>query len=198
VTVTRPPSPLPAVDAVAIGASAGGIDALFTLFRGMHPGWRQPIVAVLHLPDDHESQLASLFAARLHVPAQEARPGEPLAGGTLYFAPAGYHLLVEADHTFALSQDPPVLFSRPSIDVLFESAADAYGERLAAFLLTGANADGAAGLAAVRASGGFTAVQDPDDAAHPTMPRAALDTFAPDAVLPLPGLQTLLASLLSR
>lgn len=189
---------LPVVDAVAVGASAGGIDALFTLFGSLPVAWRQPLVAVLHVPDDRESRLAEVFAARLGIRVREARPGEPLEGNVLFFAPAGYHLLVEADRTFSLSQEPPVHFSRPAIDVLFESAADAYGERLAAFLLTGANNDGAAGLAAVQRRGGFTAVQDPADAAHATMPQAALDLLQPDAVLPVRGLRDLLARLLTR
>jgi signal transduction histidine kinase len=96
---------------------------------------------------------------------QEAQPGAPVASGTVYFAPPGYHLLVEADRTFALSCDPPVLFSRPSIDVLLESCADVYGPELAGIVLTGANEDGARGLAAIKARGGLTAVQDPEEAA---------------------------------
>ena len=178
--------------AVAIGASAGGIDALFTLFEGLRAPLRASVVTVLHLPADHESRLVEVFTARLALPFEEARPGAPVEGGKLYFAPPGYHLLVEADRRFALSCDPPVLFSRPSIDVLLESCADAWGPELAAFVLTGANADGAQGLAAVAAAGGLTAVQDPAEAAYDTMPRAAIAAARPDHVLPLAGLRTLL------
>ena len=188
---------LPAVDAVVVGASAGGIDALLVLFGALPARRRQPIVVVLHLPEGHQSRLADLFGARIAGPVHEARPGESLQPGAIYFAPPGYHLLVEQDRTFALSLDAPVLFSRPSIDVLFESAADAYGARLAGFILTGANADGAAGLAALKAQGGFAAVQDPAEAAHVTMPEAALQAVAADAVLPLAGLQRLLTRLLT-
>ena len=180
------------VEAVAIGASAGGIDALFTLLGGLQAPFRGSIVMVLHLPENHESRLVQVFAARLSVPVKESQPGAPLASGTLYFAPPGYHLLVEADRTFALSCDPPVLFSRPSIDVLMESCADAYGKELAGLVLTGANEDGAAGLAAIKARGGLTAVQDPQEAAHSTMPRAAIAAAGPDFVLPLAGLRSLL------
>ena len=180
------------VQAVAIGASAGGIDALFALLGGLRPPFRGSVVMVLHLPEDHESRLVEVFAARLAIDVQEAQPGAPVAAGTVYFAPPGYHLLVEADRTFALSCDPPVLFSRPSIDVLMESCADAYGRALAGIVLTGANEDGARGLAAIKAGGGLTAVQDPAEAAHPTMPQAAIKAAAPDFVLPLAGLRSLL------
>lgn len=190
------PDPLPPVDAIVVGASAGGVDALFELFRGIPSGWRVPVATVLHLPEDHVSRLAEIFRPRVAADVVEARPGEALAAGTLYFAPPGYHLLIEPDMTFSLSCDPPVMFSRPSIDVLFESAADACGERLAGFVLTGANIDGAAGLAAVKARGGLAVVQDPARAAHATMPAAALAAARPHAVLPIAGLNRLLTRLL--
>lgn len=180
------------VEAVAIGASAGGIDALFTLLRGLQPPFRGSVMIVLHLPEDHESRLVEVFAARLAIDVEEARPGATIAAGRIYFAPPGYHLLVEADRRFALSCDPPVLYSRPSIDVLMESCADVYGPGLAGLVLTGANEDGARGLAAVKAAGGLTAVQDPEEAQHPTMPLAAIAAAAPDFVLPLAGLRSLL------
>ncbi len=182
-------------DAVVIGASAGGIDALFVLFEGLPPGFRLPILVVLHLPDDHDSRLAGVFSRRLGLVAQEARPGAPAEPGMLHFAPPGYHLLVEADHRFSLSCDPPVLYSRPSVDVLMEACADAWGARLAGMVLTGANPDGAAGLARIRQAGGLTAVQDPADAQHPVMPEAAIRAAGPDFVLPLTGLRSLLRTL---
>ncbi len=187
-----PPGFNASVEAVAIGASAGGIDALFTLFQGMAAPFRGSVIVVLHLPEDHESRLPEVFQARLGVPVEEARPGGVIASGVIYFAPPGYHLLVEDDRTFALSCDPPVLFSRPSIDVLLETSADAYGPELAGLVLTGANEDGARGLAAIRARGGLAAVQSPDEAAHDAMPLAAIAMAAPDYVLPLSGLRTLL------
>lgn len=179
-------------DAVAIGASAGGIDALFFLLEGLPQPFRATVMVVLHLPEDHDSRLAELFAARTGAPTEEAQPGAPAAPGKVFLAPPGYHLLVEADRSFALSCDPPVLFSRPSIDVLMESCADAWGERGAGLVLTGANEDGARGLAAIKAAGGLAAVQDPAEAAHSTMPQAAMQAAHPDYVLPLAELRTLL------
>lgn len=186
------------VAAVAIGASAGGIDALFELFAGLEPPVDAAIIVVLHLPDDHESRLAQVFGHRLQVPVHEAEPGATVRPGCIYFAPGGYHLLVEADRTFALSCDAPVLFSRPSIDVLLESCADVYGAALAGIVLTGANEDGARGLARIKAAGGLTAAQDPREAPYPTMPQAAIDAAGPDYILPLAGLRTLLQTVVRR
>jgi two-component system chemotaxis response regulator CheB len=183
------------VDIVIIGASAGGVDALLRLLGDLPATWRLPVVAVLHLPDDRPSLLAEVFGYRMAIPVREAGDKEPIRAGTLYFAGAGYHLLLESDHSFSLSCEPPVRWSRPSIDVFFESAALAYGSRLAAFLLTGANQDGAAGLKEVRAAGGLTAVQDPAEAQSDTMPLAALAVMRPDYVLNLQGLKNLLMEL---
>lgn len=179
-------------EVIAIGASAGGIDALFTLFDGLPVPMRSGIVVVLHLPQDHDSRLMEVFAPRAGLPVREARPGAPVAPGCIHFAPPGYHLLVEDDRTFALSCDAPELFSRPSIDVLMESCADVFGAGLAGLVLTGANEDGARGLAAIHAAGGLAAVQDPSEAAHPHMPAAAIAAASPDYVLPLAGLRSLL------
>jgi two-component system chemotaxis response regulator CheB len=179
-------------DAVVIGGSAGGVDALLTLFDGFPPACRLPLIAVLHMPEERESRLAGIFGARLQVPVREAAPGAPVEPGTLYFAPSGYHLLVEPDRTFSLSCDAPVLFSRPSIDVLMESCCDAYGPLLAAIVLTGASEDGAQGLRSVRAGGGLAVVQSPQEAAHPIMPAAALREADPQYVLPLAGIRELL------
>ncbi|TFY97649.1 chemotaxis protein CheB [Ramlibacter humi] len=186
----------PPIEALAIGASAGGIDALITLFSGLEPPWRAPVIVVLHLPEDHDSQLAGMFARRLGIHAVEAAPGAPAEPGHFYVAPPGYHLLVEAGRTFSLSCEAPVQFSRPSIDVLMESCADAYGESLAGLVLTGANEDGAEGLAAIRAAGGLALAQDPDEAAQPAMPQAAIARANPHAVLPLAELRPLLEKLL--
>lgn len=183
------------IEAIVIGASAGGVDALMTLLRDLKADWRLPIVVVLHVAEGRESLLAEVFGRRLCVPVREAVDKAPIVPGTLYFAPTGYHLLVEQDRTFALSCDPPVYFSRPAIDVLMESAADAYGARLAGFLLTGANEDGAAGMAAIRQRGGLTVVQEPSEAAVPTMPAAAIALQRPDHVLPLADIRALLSNL---
>ncbi|RYY90016.1 MAG: chemotaxis protein CheB [Comamonadaceae bacterium] len=186
---------LPAVDLAVVGASAGGIDALMRLFHDLPQPWHLPVVVVLHLPDGRESQLAEIFGRRLRMPVREAQDKAPVAAGTLHFAPPGYHLFIERERVFSLSCEPPVLYSRPSIDLLMASAADAYGPRLAGFVLTGANDDGARGLAAIAAAGGLTAVQQPDDAAMPQMPRAAIAAHRPGHVLALPQLRQLLMQL---
>ena len=189
---------LPTVDLVAIGASAGGIDALMRLFHDLPQPWRLPMVVVLHLPEGRDSRLAEIFGRRLRLPVREAQDKAPVAAGTLHFAPPGYHLFVERERVFSLSCEPPVLYSRPSIDLLMETAADAYGPRLAGLLLTGANEDGARGLVAIAKAGGLTAVQDPAEAAMPHMPQAALDALrphGPDHVHALPELRHLLTQL---
>ena len=184
-----------AIEAVVIGASAGGFEALLAILQGLPASYPMPLVAVLHLPDNHESRLAELFGYRLALQAREARDKEPLAPGVLYFAPSGYHLSVESDYSFSLSGEERVSYSRPSIDVLFSSAADAYGPALAGILLTGANYDGAAGLAGMQVAGALTVVQDPASAEVPTMPEAALRRMTPDLILPLAEIHSLLLRL---
>ena len=193
--LTAPSTPGRRVEAVVLGASAGGIEALFTLLNGLPPSWKLPVVIVLHVPENHESHLPQIFADRLHLPVHEAADKMPLAAGNVYFAPPGYHLSIERDRRFSLSCEPPVRFSRPSIDVLMASAADAYGPALAGFLLTGANDDGAEGLQRIHLAGGITAVQDPNEAQISTMPEAAIALHSPDHVLPLRELRALLLQL---
>jgi two-component system, chemotaxis family, protein-glutamate methylesterase/glutaminase len=183
------------IEAVVIGASAGGFEAILAVLKDLPPAYPMPLVAVLHLPDHHESRLPELFGLRLALQVREARDKEPLAPGILYVAPSGYHLQVEADRTFSLSCEARVSYARPSIDVLFETAADAYGQALAGVLLTGANYDGAAGLAGMKVAGGLTIVQDPASAEVPTMPEAAIRRAAPDLILPLAEIRSLLARL---
>lgn len=187
--------PLPTVDAVVVGASAGGVEALLTIYGRLPPGYRLPIISVLHLPEARPSQLALVFASRLAVPVKEADDKEAIVPGQLYFAAPAYHLSVERDLTLSLSQEERVYYSRPSIDYLFESAADAYGDRLAGVLLTGANNDGARGLARIKEYGGLTVVQEPSEARSPIMPEAALALHSPDYLLPLDDIGRLLVEL---
>ncbi|MUZ65050.1 chemotaxis protein CheB [Agrobacterium vitis] len=161
-------------EAIVIGASAGALEALSAILPALPGDFRLPIIVVVHVPPDKRSVMAELFQAKCQLASREAEDKEPLAGGTIYFAPPDYHLLVEADKSLALSSDEPVLFSRPSIDVLFESAADAYGPALIAIVLTGANSDGAKGLQAVVDAGGAALVQDPAGAFASAMPEAAI------------------------
>lgn len=183
------------VDAIVIGASAGGVDALMTLLPALPAGLAAAVLVVLHLPRDRASLLVDIFRPRCALRVVEAQDKERVAAGTVYFAPPDYHLLLDAGPRLALSVDAPVHYSRPAIDVLFQSAADLYGPRLLGMVLTGGNQDGAEGLAAVRAAGGLTAVQDPADAQMPLMPECALAIGPADFVLPLRQLATLLGTL---
>jgi len=182
-------------EAVVIGGSAGGVDALVALLPALPAGFTLPVFCILHMPGDRESRLAELFDERLPVPVKEAADKEEIAPGTVYFAGPGYHLSVERDRTFSISCEPPVHFARPAIDVLMESSADAYGPGLAGILLTGANHDGADGMARIRARGGFTVVQDPADAQAPTMPVSAINRCKPHLILPLARIHALLPML---
>ncbi|MFA9438007.1 chemotaxis protein CheB [Uliginosibacterium sp. sgz301328] len=178
----------PAIDAVVIGASAGGVDAIGQLLSALPQDFGLPIMFVLHLPAGHSSLLPEVLGHYCRLPVCEALDKQPIAGGTVYCAPADCHLLVEPDFTLSLSIDDPVNFSRPSIDLLFESAAYAYRARLLAIVLTGASSDGANGLATVRACGGRAWVQQPAQAAHATMPSAAIARAGADAILSLPAM----------
>jgi two-component system, chemotaxis family, protein-glutamate methylesterase/glutaminase len=172
-------------EAIVIGASAGALDALSRILPALPVDFRLPIMIVVHIPPDKRSVLAELFQVKCAMKVVEAEDKEPIDGGTIYFAPPDYHMLVEVDKTLSLSSDEPVLFSRPSIDVLFESAADAYGPTLLAIVLTGANQDGASGLQAVVQVGGAAIVQDPDNAFSSAMPEAAIKLCPSALVLSL-------------
>lgn len=160
-------------EAVVIGASAGALEALSVILPALPAEFSLPLMIVVHLPPDKRSILAELFQEKSRIAVREAEDKEPIAAGVAYFAPPDYHLLVETDKYLSLSSDEPVLFSRPSVDVLFESAADAYGESLIAIVLSGANQDGAAGLKAVADAGGTAIVQSLDGAFATAMPEAA-------------------------
>jgi two-component system chemotaxis response regulator CheB len=183
------------IDAVVIGASVGGVEALTVLLPALSPGLRPPVFIVLHLPRDRPSILAEIFAKKCAVPVREAEDKEMVASGTVYFAPNDYHLLVDQGPQLALSADDPVHHSRPSVDVLFESAADIYHDRLLGIILTGANDDGASGLAAVHDTGGVTIVQRPDTARAPHMALSALKLRPADYVLTLTEIAGVLQTL---
>lgn len=198
---TTQPQPAPADadrasghEALVIGASAGGVDAVGQLLAALPAGCPLAVMVVIHIPPERPSLLAGLFAARCALPVTEACDKAPIRPGEVLIAPPDYHLLVEPGRTVALSMDEPVLYSRPAIDPLFESAAVAWGARLLAILLTGGSADGSQGLAAVRRCGGTAWVQDPLTAAVPTMPAAGLAAAGADAVLDLPEMARRLAA----
>ena len=179
-------------DIVVIGASWGGLRALEELFAGLPEDFPTPIVVAQHRDDDSDDELLprllNRYTSLCVVDADDKARLEP---GTILLAPPGYHVLV-TDGCVELSVDEPVQFSRPSIDVLFETAADAYGPRAIGVLLTGSNADGAAGLLEIARRGGRTIVQDPATAERPEMPQAALDVMTPDAVAELGDIAGLL------
>lgn len=179
---------------VSIGASLGGLRALETLLQALPPDFPIPIAVVLHRRPGSDGALRSILQRYTRLRVREPNDKEPIERGRLYIAPPDYHLLVEGN-SFALSTEGPVSFARPSIDVLLESSADAYGPELVAVVLTGANHDGAAGAARVKAQGGVLLVQHPDTAECAVMPKAALAAAAADQVLPLEGLSACLARL---
>jgi len=182
-------------DLIAIGASWGGLEAVSTLLGGLSPDVDPAIVVVQHRgPESQRGLLELLLQAHVERPVLEPVDKQPVERSHVYVAPADYHLLVENGH-FALSVEERVNYARPSIDVFFESAAEAYRDRAIGIVLTGANVDGAEGLAAIRACGGVAIVQDPATAARGTMPEAALAATAADAVLPLEAIAGFLRGL---
>ena len=175
-----------AVRLVVIGTSLGGMQALETILHGLMPDFPLPIAVVQHRGPDWgvQSELTRLLQLHSALPLSEAGDKDPIRPGCVYLAPPDYHLLVE-DGRFALSVDARVSHARPSIDVLFESAADAYREGVLAVVLTGASADGAAGARRVHQRGGCVVAQDPATAESPVMPKAAIATGVVERVLPL-------------
>jgi two-component system, chemotaxis family, protein-glutamate methylesterase/glutaminase len=181
------------VQAIAIGASAGGIDALTVLLGALPAAARLSVLVVMHLSPSRPSLLPAILAERCALPVLEAQDKMPIEGGTVVVAPPDYHMLVDAGPQIALSADAPVNWSRPAIDVLFESASEQYGAALAGVVLTGASDDGARGLAAIVQAGGVALVQDPASAFVATMPTAAIAHCAQAQVMDLPSMARQLA-----
>lgn len=162
------------IEFVVIGASAGGVEALGTLLEALPGNFFPPMAIVIHLPPDRSTSLPQLFDRKCARPVKEAEDKETLVGGTIYVAPPDYHLLVEPDRSLSLSRDEPLHYSRPSIDLLFESAALAYRRNVLGIILTGASRDGAQGLKQIRECGGIAWIQQPDEAVARIMPDAAI------------------------
>lgn len=171
--------------AVVIGVSAGGLAALDLILSDLDANFSLPILIVQHISPDSQNYLPIHYAGRCTQMVKEAEDKEPIRHETVYFAPPNYHLMVECDRSIALSIDPKVNFSRPSVDILFETAADAFGSELVGIVLTGGNSDGAAGLAKIKSYGGLTVVQSPETAEVDAMPCAAIQVADPDYILPL-------------
>jgi len=180
---------------VVVGTSIGGLKALQTLLSGLPEGFPLPVVIVQHRGKDFEIGLCDFLGRSSRLPISEPEDKETISPGRAYLAPRDYHLLV-LNGSFALSTDPPVGFARPSIDVLFESAADEYQERTIGVVLTGANQDGARGLAAIKMRNGLTMVEDPGSAACREMPDAAIAATQVDRILPLQEIASYLGHLI--
>lgn len=169
---------------IAIGTSLGGTSALQVLLPTLPRDLEAAVTLVFHRAQDAGDTLDRFLRKYSPLPVEEARDKTRIAPGRLYYAPSDYHLLVEDNH-FALSTEAAVSYARPSIDVLFESVAEVYGEHAAAVVLSGSGHDGAAGLAAIKERGGLTVVQSPGTAESTYMPNAAIATGKVDKILPL-------------
>lgn len=178
--------------AIVIGCSAGGVDALKCVIGGLPATLKQPVLVCCHSSSDTIDLLCEVLARIATLPVVEAVERHRALAGVVYLAPTGYHLLVENDHHFALSIDARVSHARPSIDVLFMSAAEVWRDTLIGVILTGSNDDGAAGLRRIRQCGGIAIVQSPDDAHAAAMPQAALDIAGADYCVPLADIASLI------
>lgn len=177
-----PASQPQAPQAILLGGSAGAIEVVSLVLGALPADFATPIVVIIHLPRHRPSALAGALGGKCRLALREPLDKEPLAPATVYLAPPDYHLLIDPGPSFALSVDETVNFSRPSIDVLFRSAADVLGPNCAGVLVSGASPDGAHGLRAIQQAGGLVAIQDPDDATQAAMPAAAR-ALCPDAPL---------------
>lgn len=169
---------------IVVGASAGGLRALEAVLGGLPRGFPVPVVAVQHRSRESSDAYADIIGRSVQLPVREIEDDDSLRAPGVYLAPPDYHVLIEPGR-MVLSIDDPVSYSRPSIDVLFESAADVFGEKVIGVLLTGANQDGAHGLARIKQAGGYAIVQDPKTAESPEMPAAGIAATTVDQVLSL-------------
>lgn len=186
----RPPGDLKGIKLLLIGGSAGSIQAIIDILRDLKQELSIAIILIIHRKSSSSSSLTKIFAKESTIEVTEAEEKEEILPGKIYIAPANYHLLIEKDHTFSLDTSEKVEYSRPSIDVTFQSAADVYGQSLAALLLSGANSDGSEGIFTIANTGGLTIVQNPESAEVGIMPRSALLKTPVDYILEtkeLPG-----------
>jgi two-component system, chemotaxis family, protein-glutamate methylesterase/glutaminase len=186
----------PQFDVVAIGASAGGIEALHAVAAALPASFPVPVLIVQHMDPRHKSLLAGLLARRCRLRVKQAAQDEAIRGGIVYIAQPDMHLIVRSGR-LVLTDTAQVHFSRPSIDLLFQSVADSYGDRAIGVILSGSGVDGADGTRAIKAKGGTTLAQDPASAAHAGMPQAARATNCVDFTLPLEEIGPALTSLVT-
>ncbi|TKK67392.1 chemotaxis protein CheB [Ilyomonas limi] len=171
-----------------IGGSSGSFDVLLYLLARLQPLDAAAIVIVLHRKSGYDTALIEVFSYRTGITVKEVDEKEPMLPGFIYVAPANYHLLIEKDYTFSLDVSERINYSRPSIDVCFETAAEAFGQKLFGILLSGSNIDGTHGLETIRQFGGTTIVQNPQTAESPFMPQQAINNGAADYVLEPEGI----------
>ncbi|GAB3889060.1 chemotaxis protein CheB [Spirosoma agri] len=181
--------------AIVIGGSAGGLDVVLKLLPALEPTPSFTIIIVLHRKNSIDSTLEELLASRTTIRVKEVEDKDVVKPGTIYLAPANYHLLIERDLTFSLDDSEKVNYSRPSLDVTFESAADVYGDALVGIVLSGANADGTNGLLAVKKAGGIAVAQEPAGAQSAFMPQQAIARVPVDFVLDVPELSIFINAL---
>lgn len=181
---------------VAIGGSAGSLETVLAITQALTAHMRAVIIIVLHRKNDPESILENLLSYKTQVPVREVEDKDDIQPGNIYIAPPDYHLLIEDEHTFSLDSSEKVHFSRPSIDVTFESVANVFRQRSIGILLSGANADGAAGLLKIRKAGGTTIAQYPASAEVGYMPQQAVDLGAAGMVLDEPSIISVLKGIL--
>ena len=182
-------------EAIVIGVSAGGMNALKFIFSVLPSGFSIPIILVQHVSARSDNEWIKLLNDKSNLTIREADEKEKIETGNVYIAPANYHLMIENDKTFSLTIDEYVNFARPSIDVLFESAAEAYKDKLIGIVLTGSNSDGTNGIMRIMECGGLAIIQDPKTAESSTMPASAIAAIQPDYILSLKKIVQLLIEL---
>jgi two-component system, chemotaxis family, protein-glutamate methylesterase/glutaminase len=183
------------VGAVVIGSSAGGINVLIPILRVLPPDYAIPLIVIQHRANEQTELLEELLQYKCRIKIKQADEKEKIAPRSVYFAPPGYHLLVEADKTFSLASDELVKYSMPSIDVTFETAAEVFKDELVGIIMTGASSDGAEGIRTIKRFNGVTIAQDPEEAQNPFMPRAAIQTKCIDFIMKVNGIQAFLKEL---
>jgi len=182
-------------EAIVIGVSAGGLHALSEILSALPPDFPIPVIIVQHRSRDEKTLLEEVLQSKCIIKIKQADEKEKIRGCVVYVAPPDYHLLIEKDGTFSLNYDAKLNFSRPSIDVLFETASEVYENKVVGIILTGASNDGAAGITAIKKRGGITIAQDPKNAEFPVMPQAAIDTGSVQYIFKLEEIKDYLLSI---
>ena len=183
------------INVIVIGTSSGGVEALCEILPSFKNNSGLSCAVVIHLPPKSKNLIPSLIGPDSEFQIKEAESGEKILPHTIYIAPSDYHLCLEPNGTLSLSNEEPIHFSRPAIDMLFESAAYAYNKALLGILLTGSSSDGAQGLKTIKDLGGVTIVQDPKECLFPTMPQAAINIFEPDYVLSIKEISNFISNI---